>query len=106
MAIFRLHPVHNIFPHPLLADDHGVLAVFGDLTADRLITAYSFGVFPWYADTEPVMWWFPDPRCVLFLDDFKVSKSMRSVIRNKGFKVTWNKAFDDVLEACSSVGCV
>ncbi len=103
MPAFLLHPEFHVFPHPLNTDESGILAVGGDLTPERLINAYRFGIFPWYSEFEPVMWWFPDPRCVLYPADLRVSKSMRSVLRNGGFNVTFNCAFASVIRACASV---
>lgn len=103
MPAFLLHPEFPVFPHPLITDEPGILAVGGDLTPERLVNAYRFGIFPWYSEFEPVMWWFPDPRCILYPSQLKVSKSMRSVLRNGGFKVTYNCAFATVIRQCASV---
>jgi len=100
MPVYRLHPELKIFPHPLNADATGVLAVHGELTSERLINAYRHGIFPWYSKNEPVLWWFPDPRCVLYPKNLKISKSMRSVLRNKGFDVTMNRNFSRVIQYC------
>ena len=102
MPVYRLPYSANIFPHPLEADPSGILAVEGDLTPERLVAAYSHGIFPWYSEHEPLLWWFPDPRCVLFPDELKISKSMRSVMRNAGFTTTFNKDFDTVIRACQN----
>ena len=92
-----------IFPNPELAlqDPDGLLCLGGDLSSRRLIKAYSNGIFPWFSDGDPIMWWSPDPRAVLFLDKLHVSKSLSKCIRKNKFNVTWDKAFGDVISNCS-----
>lgn len=93
---------HKIeFPDVSEASAEGLLAVGGDLSSERLIHAYRNGIFPWYENEEPILWWSPDPRFVLFPNELKISKSMTQVIRKNTFKITKNKAFRDVLEACA-----
>lgn len=89
------------FPHPELAHEEGILAVGGDLKPKRLLTAYYNGIFPWFSEEEPIIWWSPDPRMVLWPADLKVSKSMRKVIRNGLFNMTVDTAFDKVIQACA-----
>jgi leucyl/phenylalanyl-tRNA--protein transferase len=89
------------FPDVSEATIDGLLAIGGDLSSERLIHAYSSGVFPWFEEEDPLMWWSPDPRFVLFPEDLKVSKSMKQVLKKKQFKVTENKAFRDVIENCA-----
>ena len=89
------------FPDPSEASAEGLLAIGGDLSPARLIHAYSEGIFPWFQDEEPILWWSPDPRFVLFPEDLKVSKSMRQVLKKGNFKVTINKAFKAVVENCA-----
>ncbi|MCP4440602.1 MAG: leucyl/phenylalanyl-tRNA--protein transferase [Aureispira sp.] len=91
-----------VFPHPKYADEDGVLAVGGDLSIERLLLAYENGIFPWYNEGEPIVWWAPDPRFVLFPSEISVSKSMRKIIRRKTFEVRYDTAFEQVIEACSS----
>jgi leucyl/phenylalanyl-tRNA--protein transferase len=91
------------FPHVSEASSEGLLAVGGDLSPERLIHAYSNGIFPWYEDEEPILWWSPDPRFVLFPKDLKVSKSMRQVLKKGHFKITKNKAFEAVIANCSKI---
>ena len=92
------------FPHPLLANDEGLLAVGADLNPERLLLAYTFGIFPWY-NNKPILWWYTAPRCVLHLDQLKVSKSMRSLVyRKRPWKVTIDNAFEEVLDHCSEIG--
>ena len=100
MPIFRL-PAELIFPSPELADEDGLLAVGGDLSEGRLLLAYSMGIFPWYSDGSPILWWSPDPRLVLLPGDLKVSRSLRQVIKKGIFTVTMNTAFEEVIRHCS-----
>ncbi len=91
------------FPHPLLTDEQGLLAIGGDLSIERLLLAYQFGIFPWYADDQPILWWSPNPRFVLFPEKVKVSKSMRSLLNKKRFRVTVNNSFSDVIRNCKEI---
>jgi leucyl/phenylalanyl-tRNA---protein transferase len=100
--IFRLDE-RLLFPDPDLADPDGLLAVGGDLSAERLLLAYQSGIFPWYSDETPILWYSPHERCVIFPDELKISKSMRQVLRSNKFSVTINQCFDKVIAACSSV---
>ena len=89
------------FPDVSEASFEGLLAIGGDLSSERLIHAYSNGIFPWFEDDEPLLWWSPDPRFVLFPKDLKVSKSMKQILRKSDFKVTVNKDFKSVIEQCA-----
>jgi leucyl/phenylalanyl-tRNA--protein transferase len=91
-----------IFPDPAMAEDDGLLAVGGDLSADRLLLAYQNGIFPWYSDDTPILWYSPHERFVLYPTELKVSKSMRQVLNSGRFKVTVNKAFKEVIRACAA----
>ena len=91
------------FPPVDTADEDGVVAIGGDLGTDRLLLAYRSGIFPWYNDNEPIMWWSPDPRCVLLPHHLKISKSMQTVLNNGRFRFTSNRAFVDVIENCKLV---
>jgi leucyl/phenylalanyl-tRNA--protein transferase len=102
MPIFRLVD-ELVFPPPDYADPSGLLAVGGDLSGERLLEAYRVGIFPWYSDDQPILWWSPDPRLVLELDDFKVSRSLRKTLRKKIFTVTFDRAFEEVIRACAVV---
>jgi leucyl/phenylalanyl-tRNA--protein transferase len=84
-----------------LAEPDGLLAVGGTLSPRRLITAYEHGVFPWYAEGQPVLWWSPDPRAVLFPAELRVSRSLRKRIRNAGFETRLDTAFAAVIEQCA-----
>jgi leucyl/phenylalanyl-tRNA--protein transferase len=91
------------FPDPEDADDSGLLAIGGDLSVDRLLMAYSKGIFPWYEDGMPILWWSPDPRMVLFPGKMIISHSLRQSIRKNEFRVTFDTDFARVIEACSYV---
>ena len=93
---------NHVFPEVDKATEDGLLAVGGDLSANRLLTAYQKGIFPWFEDDNTILWWSPDPRFVLFPKDLKVSKSMKQVIRNTDFVVTVNKDFNAVIAACAA----
>ena len=88
------------FPPVTEALDDGLLAVGGDLTTERLLLAYHNGIFPWFNEDEPPMWWSPDPRFVLFPDELKVSKSMKQVLRGNKFEFRVNTAFEQVITNC------
>lgn len=92
-----------IFPHPELADEDGLLAIGGDLSVERLLLAYSNGIFPWFGGDEmPFHWFSPDPRMVLFTDDYRLSKSMSRIIKNGGFEVRLDTNFKSVITHCAS----
>ena len=90
-----------IFPPHDQAEDDGLLAIGGDLSIERLELAYNTGIFPWYDSEDPLLWWSPDPRMVLFPEELKVSKSMKQVLRKNEFIVTYNKAFPQVIKECA-----
>ncbi len=90
------------FPLPFEATSDGLLAVGGDLSVERLLLAYNSGIFPWYEDGQPILWWSPDPRMVLFTEKLKVSKSLQKTIRSQKFRVTFNTAFSEVIKNCAS----
>jgi leucyl/phenylalanyl-tRNA---protein transferase len=85
-----------------LKNPNGLLAAGGDLSLERLLEAYRRGVFPWYSGGEPVLWWSPDPRLVLYCEELKVPRSLAKSVRNKGYRVTLDTAFDAVLAGCSA----
>lgn len=89
------------FPDVTEASEEGLLAIGGDLSVNRLLDAYKQGIFPWFSEGDPILWWSPDPRFVLFPDKLKVSKSMKQVLRNCDYKVTVNKAFEAVIKECA-----
>ena len=83
--------------------DHDVVAVGGDLSPERLVLAYSLGIFPWYGDDEEILWWCPDPRCVLMIGDIKVSRSMRNILNRKQFSFSFDRDFKGVIHACRNI---
>ena len=89
------------FPDVSEASFDGLLAYGGDLSTQRLVHAYSKGIFPWYEKDEPILWWSPDPRFVLYPNDLKVSKSLSKTIQNNEFTITVNKVFKEVIVACA-----
>ena len=91
------------FPPVGRANEYGLLAIGGDLSMDRLKLAYRSGIFPWYSQGQPISWYSPDPRMVLFPDELKISKSMRQIIRSKRFKVTFNQSFENVISNCKTI---
>lgn len=91
------------FPDHHQATKDGLLAIGGDLSLKRLIHAYSIGIFPWFNDEEPILWWSPDPRFVLFPEELKVSKSMKQFMRNTTYNITQNTAFKQVIDQCAKV---
>ncbi len=102
MPVFELINEH-IFPPVNLAEDNGLLAVGGDLSTARLLLAYSLGIFPWYSEGDPILWWSPDPRLVLFPEDLKISRSLQQTIRKEEFTITMDTAFETVINNCADV---
>lgn len=100
---YQLSDTEIWFPKPELAEEDGLLAVGGDLSPERLILAYQNGIFPWYSDEPPILWYSPHERFVLFPDQLKVSSSMRKVINGGQFQITFNKAFPDVIKECAQI---
>src|SRR5271157_210859 len=99
MPIFRLGD-ETIFPPVHLASGNGILAIGGDLSPDRLIEAYRQGIFPWYSEGDPIIWWSPDPRFILFLEELRVSRSMMKVLRRGIFRITYDHKFREVVLSC------
>lgn len=91
------------FPNPELADEDGLLAIGGDLTIERLLLAYNNGIFPWYSDETPILWYAPHQRFVIFPEKLKISKSMAKIIKNGNFHFSVNRSFYEVIENCSSI---
>ncbi len=99
MPIFRLGD-EVIFPPVHLTSGNGILAIGGDLLPDRLLAAYRQGIFPWYSEGDPIIWWSPDPRFVLFLEELRVSRSMMKVLRRGTFRITYDLRFREVIMSC------
>jgi len=92
-----------MFPDPSQADGDGLLAAGGNLEPETLLAAYAKGIFPWYAEGQPVLWWSPDPRMVLFPDEFHCSKRLARRMRQQIYSITFDEAFTDVMEACAEI---
>ncbi len=91
------------FPNPYYADDGGLLAYGGDLSSQRLLAAYKKGIFPWFSEGDPILWWSPNPRLLLYPQNFKLRKSFRRVLRSGKFTVTFDRHFPEVIKYCASV---
>jgi leucyl/phenylalanyl-tRNA--protein transferase len=92
-------PLESALQHP-----NGLLAAGADLSPERLLAAYRQGIFPWYAEGEPVLWWSPDPRMVLIPSELKVSRSLARTLRKRAYEIRWDSAFDAVMQGCASRG--
>ncbi|NMC97758.1 MAG: leucyl/phenylalanyl-tRNA--protein transferase, partial [Deltaproteobacteria bacterium] len=102
MTVYRLTK-KLAFPPPELADDDGLLAVGGDLSVNRLVLAYSMGIFPWSSDDTPILWWSPDPRPVIFPGRLKIPRTLRQTMKKGIFRITTNAAFEDVIRNCATI---
>ncbi|MGA9176805.1 MAG: leucyl/phenylalanyl-tRNA--protein transferase [Desulfobacterales bacterium] len=102
MPVFLLSDTIE-FPTPHLASEDGLLAVGGDLSQERLLLAYRMGIFPWFSNNEPILWWSPDPRLVLYPHEIKISKTLRKIIKKDVFNVTIDLAFNEVINQCAQV---
>ena len=103
MAFYQSEDDNLVFPpvSSALTDPNGLLASGGTLSPARLLLAYREGIFPWYSPGEPVLWWSPDPRAVLFPEDLHVSHSLRKILKKHPYRVTLNQAFDQVISTCT-----
>jgi leucyl/phenylalanyl-tRNA---protein transferase len=101
MPIFELDDT-LYFPPVHLAEPDGLLAIGGDLSHERLLQAYKLGIFPWY-DSSPILWWCPNPRFVLFPNELKISKTVKSLLNKKAFEFTIDKAFSTVIDHCKNI---
>jgi leucyl/phenylalanyl-tRNA--protein transferase len=102
MPIFQLSE-NSSFPPPHFSERDGLLAVGGDLSEKRLLKAYYMGIFPWYSDPDPILWWSPDPRLVLFPDELKVTRRLRRTIRGGRLRITMDTAFEQVIRSCADI---
>lgn len=100
MAVYQLSEVIG-FPDPSEANEDGLLAIGGDLSAERIVTAYSLGIFPWFNEDESILWWSPDPRLILEPGKFKLSKSLKRIIKKKDYEVLFDHDFKTVIENCA-----
>ena len=99
---FQLLDDNPGFPDPALAEEDGLLAIGGDLSMERLLVAYSNGIFPWFSEGEPILWYSPHERCVIYPDKIKISKSMQKILKQEVFKITFNEAFAEVIRNCAT----
>ena len=99
----RLSQYFLAFPNPYYAENEGLLACGGDLSSPRLLLAYKKGIFPWFAEGDPILWWSPNPRLLLYPDKFNLRKSFRRVLRSGKFSVTFDKHFSEVIHHCATV---
>ena len=100
MPVYQLSD-QLIFPNPEEAEPEGLLAVGGDLSIERLLLAYTMGIFPWYSDEDPILWWSPDPRLILKPECLKISKSLKRIISKKQFSITMDHDFKTVINSCA-----
>ena len=100
-----IHILNNelIFPLAIEADDEGIVAIGGDLSIDRLLLGYRNGIFPWYNEDEPIIWWSPNPRFVLFPKEIRITKSMQTTLNNGKFRFTINRDFKQVIKQCKTI---
>ena len=104
MPLYRLDPrFPELFPDPLRVNGEGPACFGGDLSPERLFAAYRLGFFPWFAEGEPILWWHPDPRFVLFPGELKVSKSMRPYFNQQKYRVTYDRSFRRVMQECRNL---
>jgi leucyl/phenylalanyl-tRNA--protein transferase len=101
--VFELNSKKLEFPHPSYAEEDGLLAVGGDLSADRLLLAYCNGIFPWFSDDSPILWYAPDPRFVIYPSKIKISKSMAGILRKKTFSFSIDQGFSEVIQRCATI---
>ncbi len=102
MPVFYLSDL-IAFPNPSFADPDGLLAVGGDLSEERLLLAYSMGIFPWYEEPSPILWWSPNPRLIIKPSEIVISRSLKSLIRKGLFTVTFDNAFEEVINRCALI---
>ncbi|MGH4137697.1 leucyl/phenylalanyl-tRNA--protein transferase [Clostridium sp.] len=102
MPIYRLSN-DIVFPDPSLAEEDGLLAIDGDLSPERLILAYSNGIFPWFSEDEPILWWSPNPRFVVYPKEVRISHSMKKLLKKNTYRVSFDTCFRDVISNCSNL---
>jgi len=91
------------FPHAESADKQGLVYIGGDLNSERVLSAYAQGIFPWYEPGSPVLWWSPNPRLVIYPDKFHLTRSLKKSLRDPSYRITFDTAFSEVIQACASV---
>ena len=99
---FQLPDDEIVFPDPALAEADGLLAIGGDLSLERLLMAYANGIFPWFSEDDPILWYAPHQRCVIYPDEIEISKSMRKILRDNIFRITVNTVFEEVIISCAN----
>jgi leucyl/phenylalanyl-tRNA--protein transferase len=102
--VFRLPDDELVFPNPALADLDGLLAIGGDLRTERLLLAYENGIFPWFSEGDPICWYSPHERCVIYPDQVYISKSMRKLLKDEVFEISYDQDFEGVIFNCAKVG--
>jgi leucyl/phenylalanyl-tRNA--protein transferase len=100
MPIFFLND-SGTFPHPDLAEENGLLAVGGDLSPERILSAYRLGIFPWFSEGDPLLWWFTSPRLVLFPEEFRIPKRLQRYRKKVNITITFDTCFEQVITACA-----
>lgn len=103
MSIYSLPEDSYIFPDPEDAEEDGLLAIGGDLSTERIINAYLVGIFPWFSEEDPILWWCPNPRFILIPAEIKVSKSMQSLLKKNPFRVSVNQNFEYIIDNCGKI---
>ena len=99
----QLRSSSHEFPNPREASEEGLLAFGGDLNPNRILKAYRSGIFPWFNPSDPILWWSPDPRMILYPQKFKTSKSFRRVLRNRGYEIKFDHNFKEVISHCGNI---
>ena len=102
--VFKLDDNEIVFPRPELADPDGLLAIGGDLSAERLMLAYKYGIFPWFSEGDPICWYAPMERCAIFPANVLISKSMSKLFKSGAFNVTYDQSFKEVIDNCAKIG--
>jgi len=103
LNIYPLDKNSYIFPDPNYANDKGIVAYGGDLNPNRIMTAYLNGIFPWYNESDPILWWSPNPRCILQLDELKISKSLKKTINKNIFEIKFDTNFRNIMIECKKI---
>ena len=103
MYIRSIDRYSHTFPHPNTAHESGILCHGGDLNPNRVIKAYLCGIFPWYNENDPILWWSPNPRCILKFEDFKVSKSLKKSINKNIYEIKFDTNFEEVIKNCQNI---
>ncbi|NPA52050.1 MAG: leucyl/phenylalanyl-tRNA--protein transferase [Aquificae bacterium] len=101
--MIKILDLEDSFPNPRFASKNGLVAIGGDLSPQTLLDAYKMGIFPWYSEGDPILWWSPDPRMVLYPKDLKISRSLKKVLKKDKFEVYFNRDFEQVIRNCSKI---